>query len=61
MRCSVLWEKLAGQAFRELDIFRRRFYEPKFLHLLISREALKSLVVTTAPRDEQQASAKTCA
>ena len=29
-RRSVLWEKLAEQAFRELDIFRRRFYKPIF-------------------------------
>ena len=37
----------------------RRLYEPDFLHLLLSRKALKSLTVTSAPRDEPQA--KTCA
>ena len=25
---SVFWENLAEQDFRELDIFRRNFYEP---------------------------------
>ena len=51
MRHSVLWEKVAEQAFRELDIFRRRFYEPNFLHLLKSRKALKSLTGISAPCD----------
>jgi len=51
MRQSVLWDKLAEQAFRLLDIFRRRYYEPKFLPVLISREALKSLMETSAPPD----------
>ena len=55
MRHSVLWEKLAEQAFRYIDIFRR-FYEPSFLHLLISRKTLKSLTETSTPRDEQQPS-----
>ena len=41
--------KLAEQAFRELYIFRRSFYEPSFLHLLISRKALRSLMETPAP------------
>ena len=31
MRHSVFWEKLAEQAFRLLDISRRRFYESNFL------------------------------
>ena len=31
-----------------LQIHIFRFYEPKFLHLLISRKALKSLTVSTA-------------
>ena len=26
--CTVFWENLAEQDFRELDIFRRNFYEP---------------------------------
>ena len=45
MRHSVLWKKLAQQAFRQLDLFRKRFYESEFLHLLISRETLTSLTV----------------
>ena len=57
MRHSVLWNKLAEQAFRRLDIFKR-FYEPNFLHLLISRKALKPLM-ETSPCDQQQPSAKT--
>ena len=48
MRHSVLWEKLVEQACRSLYTFRRRLYEPKFFHLLISRKALKSLTVTSA-------------
>ena len=31
-----------------LDLFRRRFYESQFLHLLIPRETLTSLMVTSA-------------
>ena len=41
----MLWGKLAEQAFRYLDFFRRRFYESQFLHLLIPRETLSSLMV----------------
>ena len=48
MRHFVLWEKLAEQAFRELDIFRRRFYESQLLHLLIRREKLTSLLTVTS-------------
>ena len=40
----MLWEKLAEQT----GILRRTFYKPRFLHLLISRKALKSLTVSTA-------------
>ena len=45
MRHSVLWEKLAEQAFRELDILRRKFYEFNCLHLLkpAAATAAKSL------------------
>ena len=48
MKNSVLWKKLAEQAFRSLDILRRRLYESQFLHLLIPRETLTSLMVTSA-------------
>ena len=48
MRHSVLWEKLAEQAFWQLDLFRRRFYEFQFLHLLIPSKTLTSLMVTSA-------------
>ena len=44
----MLWEKLAKQAFRWLYFFRRRFYESQFLHLLIPREILTSLMVKSA-------------
>ena len=40
MRLSMLWKKLANRT--HIDIFRW-FSEPSFLHLLLSREALKSL------------------
>ena len=52
----MLWEKLAEQT----GILRRTFYKPRFLHLLISRKALKSLTATSAPGDKQQTSAKMC-
>ena len=48
MRHSMLWEKLVVQAFRELNLFRRRFYESQLFHLLIPRETLTSLMVTLA-------------
>ena len=44
----MLWEKLAEQAFRQLDLFQRRFYESQFLHLLTPRETLTSLMVKSA-------------
>ena len=56
----MLWEKVAEEAFRELDIFRRNFYEPNFLQLLITRKALTSLMETSVPRNQQQTSTKTC-
>ena len=42
-----------GRTGLQVDIFRR-FYEPKFLHLLISRKALKSLMVTSALAVEER-------
>ena len=48
MRHSVLWERLAEQAFRYLGLFSTKFYKPQFLHLLIPRETLTSLMVTSA-------------
>ena len=53
MRLSVLQEKVGEVAFRWLGIFRK-FYEPKFLHLLISRKALKSLIVKSALAIEER-------
>ena len=44
----MLWGKLGEQAFRWLDLFRRRCYEFQFLHLLIPRETLTSLMVISA-------------
>ena len=41
-------EKLAEQAFRELGIIRKRFYESQFLHLLIHRETLLKTVSALA-------------
>ena len=34
-----------GRTGLQIDLFRRRFYESQFLHLLISRETLTSLTV----------------
>lgn len=40
-------------AFGQLEILR--FYEPRFLHLLISRKALKSSTVASALATEENA------
>ena len=48
MRHSVLRGKLAEQVFKTLDIFRRNFYESQFLHLLLPKEKLTSITVTSA-------------
>ena len=48
MRQSVLWEKLAEQVFKTLDIFRRKISEPQILHLLLPKETLTSITVTSA-------------
>ena len=50
-----------GRRGLQIGTFRRRFYELNFLHLLVSGKALKLLTVTSAPRDEQPASANRCA
>ena len=58
------WEAFCALGIRtglQINIFKRRFYEPNFLHLLISRKALKSLTETSAPHDWQQPCAKMCA
>ena len=48
MRHSVLYKKLTQQAFKQLNLFKKRFYESQFLHLLIPRETLTSLMVKSA-------------
>ena len=45
----MLWGKLAEQDFRKI-YSEEDFSEPNFLHLLISRKALKSLMETSAHR-----------
>ena len=44
--------------FGELDIFRRRFYESQFLQLLIPREILTWLTVTSALAIEENITTK---
>ena len=44
-----IWENKAEQGFRQLDVFRIRFYELNFLYLLTSRKTLKLLMETPAP------------
>ena len=41
----MLWKNLAEQTFRYIFL-GKNFYEPKFVHLLISRKALNPLTVT---------------
>ena len=41
-------EKTGRTDLQLLDLFRRRVYESQFLHLLIPRETLTSLMVTSA-------------
>ena len=43
-----------GSPGLQIDNFRREFYEPSVLHLLIPKKALKSLTETSAPWDYQQ-------
>lgn len=50
-----------GRTGLQIGIFRRNFYEPNFLYLLMPRKALKPLTETSAPCDWQQPSTKTCA
>ena len=49
-RHPVLWEKPTEWAFRKVSIFRRNFYDPVILHVLIPRKAPKSVMETSAPR-----------
>ena len=53
-------EQTGRRALHKGQYFQEKIYEPKFLHRLIPRKALKSLTMTSAPRDKQQASAKMC-
>ena len=48
---SVLWEK-SGRTGLQIDTFR--FYEPKSLHFLLSRRALKSFIATSALAIEER-------
>lgn len=43
--------KLAGLAFKQFGIFKRRFYEPSFFHLLIAGKTLQSLTKMSASCD----------
>ena len=43
--------KLAGLTFKQFGIFKRRFYEPSFFHLLIARKTLQSLTKMSASCD----------
>ena len=43
----------AGRTDPQIDIFSRKFYEPQFMHLIIPRKALKSIIETYAPHDQQ--------
>ena len=52
--------ELAEQALRT-DIFRRKFHEPNFLHLLILRKALKSLRYLCLVTSSNLLSTKICA
>lgn len=58
-----VWKQMGSEALCALEqtgrtglqtvryFSRRRFYEPKFLHLAISRKALKSFTGTSVPQD----------
>ena len=48
---SVLWEK-TGRTSLQIDTFR--FYEPKSLHFLLSRKALKSFITTSTLTIEER-------
>ena len=40
----------SGRMGLQIDIFRRKFYEPNFLHISIFRKALKSLTKISIPK-----------
>ena len=50
--------KLAQQVFRWLDVFQVKILGAQFLHLLVSRKVLKSLMAMPSLPDEHQSSAK---
>lgn len=50
MTHCVLWKK-TGRRWLQIGTFRKRFYKPNFLCLLMSRKALTSLMITSAPHD----------
>ena len=58
MRHSVLYKKLTQQAFKQLNLFKKRFYESQFLHLLIPRKILMSLMVKSALAIKKKITAK---
>lgn len=55
VRHSMLWENRKN---RSSDIYIQEILWAQFLRLLISRKALKCFMVTSAPHDQQQPSAK---
>ena len=62
-RAKVRNEALCAPEKREiqLDIFRKKFYVLRFLHLPIPIKALKSLTEISVPHDKQQPSTGMCA
>ena len=53
MRHSCALGKPAELVLKGSDIFRKKFYEPKFLHLSILRQLLKPSPKTCVPQEQQ--------
>ena len=54
MRKEVLCTIGKKRTELQIENFRKRWYEPNFLHLLISRKAQKSFTETYAPHEDLQ-------
>ena len=57
VRHTLLWET-DSTGLQIVRYFQEKILWAQFLHKLLSRKTLKSLTVISAPRDQQQASAK---
>ena len=60
MRHPVPWRQMGRRSLQIVRYFQEKVLWGQFLSLLISRRAIKSLMMTYAPCDQQQISARMC-